>query len=66
MLEPYDLSISMGIAEQFRNPVFWKAVDRVIHACSNAGIAAGIQFGSMEFLRESQNAASVSYFIPMT
>ena len=36
MIGPYDLSISMGIAEEFRNPVFWKAVDRVIHACSNA------------------------------
>lgn len=54
MIGPYDLSISIGIAEEFRNSVFWKAVDRVIQACGKAGIAAGIQFGSMEFLRESQ------------
>ena len=54
MIGPYDLTISMGIAEEFRNPVFWKAVDRVIQACSKAGIAAGVQFGSMELLRECQ------------
>ncbi len=54
MIGPYDLTISMGIAEEFRNPVFWKAVDRIIQACSKAGIAAGVQFGSMEFLRECQ------------
>jgi 2-keto-3-deoxy-L-rhamnonate aldolase RhmA len=54
MIGPYDLSISMGIAEEFRNPVFWKAVDRVIQACGKAGIAAGVQFGNMEFLRETQ------------
>ena len=54
MIGPYDLSISMGIAEQFDNPLFWKAVDRVIDACEHSGIAAGIQFGSMSLLQETQ------------
>jgi 2-keto-3-deoxy-L-rhamnonate aldolase RhmA len=54
MIGPYDLSISMGIAEEFRNPVFWKAVDRIIQACEKSGIAAGVQFGNMESLRECQ------------
>jgi 2-keto-3-deoxy-L-rhamnonate aldolase RhmA len=54
MIGPYDLSISMGIAEDFQNPRFWDAVDRVVQACEHAGIAAGIQFGNMEWLRETQ------------
>ncbi|MFN8007228.1 MAG: aldolase/citrate lyase family protein [Terriglobia bacterium] len=54
MIGPYDLSISLGIAEEFRNPVFWNAVDRVVQACEKRGIAAGIQFGPMEFVQESQ------------
>jgi 2-keto-3-deoxy-L-rhamnonate aldolase RhmA len=51
---PYDLSISMGIAEQFENPAFWQAVDRVIAACEREGIAAGIQTGDMGILREAR------------
>jgi 2-keto-3-deoxy-L-rhamnonate aldolase RhmA len=54
MIGPYDLSISMGIPEDFQNPLFWDAVDRVIQACKRAGIAAGIQFGNMEWLCETQ------------
>ena len=44
----------MGIAEEFQNPLFWQAVDRVIRACIQAGIAAGVQFGNLELLRETQ------------
>ena len=54
MIGPYDLSISMGIAEDFQNPLFWNAVDRIVRACERAGIAAGVQFGNMELLRETQ------------
>jgi 2-keto-3-deoxy-L-rhamnonate aldolase RhmA len=51
---PYDLTISMGIAEQFEGNQFWDAVDRVIAACTAAGIAAGIQTGDMAQLREAR------------
>ncbi|MBI3665005.1 MAG: hypothetical protein HY236_02075 [Acidobacteria bacterium] len=51
---PYDLTISLGIAEQFDHPEFWDAVDRVVGACSKNGIAAGLQSGDMAILRESQ------------
>jgi 2-dehydro-3-deoxyglucarate aldolase/4-hydroxy-2-oxoheptanedioate aldolase len=44
----------MGIAEQFENPAFWQAVDRVIAACEQEGIAAGIQTGDMGILREAR------------
>jgi 2-keto-3-deoxy-L-rhamnonate aldolase RhmA len=54
MIGPYDLSISMGIAEDFQNPLFWNAVDRIVRACERAGIAAGVQFGNIELLRETQ------------
>jgi 2-keto-3-deoxy-L-rhamnonate aldolase RhmA len=51
---PYDLTISMGIAEQFQTDAFWNAVDRVIAACSTSGIAAGIQTGDLALLTEAR------------
>ena len=51
---PYDLSLSLGIIEQFDNPIFWEAVDRVVAACDKAGLTAGVQSGDMAFLRETQ------------
>lgn len=49
---PYDLSLSLGILEQFDSPVFWGAVDRVIAAANAAGIAAGMQAGRFDILAE--------------
>ncbi|HLJ85217.1 MAG TPA: aldolase/citrate lyase family protein [Candidatus Angelobacter sp.] len=49
---PYDLTLSLEIIEQFDNPVFWRAVDRVIEACKQAGIAAGLQSRDMDMLIE--------------
>jgi 2-keto-3-deoxy-L-rhamnonate aldolase RhmA len=51
---PYDLSISMGIAEQFRSVEFWCAVDRVVAACRANGIVAAIQTGDMWILKEAR------------
>jgi 4-hydroxy-2-oxoheptanedioate aldolase len=51
---PYDLTISMGIAEQFQSQQFWEAIDRVIHACNDAGIAAGIQSPRLDLLCEAK------------
>ena len=51
---PYDLSISMGIAEQFRSVEFWSAVDRVVAACRANGIVAAIQTGDMWILKEAR------------
>lgn len=51
---PYDLTISMGIAEQFQSERFWDAIDRVIRACDAAGIAAGIQSSRLDLLCEAK------------
>jgi 2-keto-3-deoxy-L-rhamnonate aldolase RhmA len=51
---PYDLSISMGIAEQFRSTEFWCAVDRVVAAAKVNGIAAALQTGDMWILKEAR------------
>jgi 2-keto-3-deoxy-L-rhamnonate aldolase RhmA len=51
---PYDLSISMGIAEQFRGSEFWGAVDRVVAACRANGVAAGLQTGDHWIFKEAR------------
>lgn len=51
---PYDLTISMRIAEQFQSERFWEAIDRVIQACNAAGIAAGIQSPRLDLLCEAK------------
>jgi len=47
---PYDLTLSLGIVEQFDNPVFLNGLERVIRACQSSGIAAGVQTGDMPLL----------------
>ncbi len=49
---PYDLSLSLGILEQFESPIFWGAVDRVLAAAKAAGIAAGLQSSNLSMLAE--------------
>lgn len=51
---PYDLSISMGIAEKFRGSEFWDAVDRVVAACRANGVATALQTGDPWILKESR------------
>lgn len=51
---PYDLSISMGIPEQFQSADFWNAIDQVIAACRTAGVAAGIQSPRLDLLCEAK------------
>lgn len=51
---PYDLSISMGIAEQFRGAEFWAAVDRVVAAATANGVAVALQTGDPWILGEAR------------
>lgn len=51
---PYDLTMSMGIIEQFSHQRFWAAVERVFAAAKRAGIAAGLQTPSFDMLRRAQ------------
>ncbi len=51
---PYDLSLSMGIVEEFEHPRFWHAVDRVFAAARAAGIAAGLQSRDIPLLKKAR------------
>lgn len=51
---PYDLTLSLGILQQFESPIFWSAVDRVIAAGDKAGVAAGLQTRDMPMLIETR------------
>lgn len=51
---PYDLTLSLGIIEEFENPVFWKALERIIAAASSAGVAVGLQSGDMEIVTRAR------------
>ena len=42
LVGPHDLSCSLGIPEQYANPVFVEAVDEIIRKACEHGIAAGI------------------------
>lgn len=43
MVGPVDLSISLGIPGEFKNPLLIEAVERVIDSCRRHGVAPGIQ-----------------------
>jgi len=51
---PYDLTLSLGILQEFENPIFWSAVDRVIAAGAKAGVAAGLQSRDLPMLFETR------------
>ena len=53
MIGPFDLSISLGIPGQFDDPVFWKAVDRMVEAANQAGIAPGIHCANAAQLKRA-------------
>ena len=48
MLGPYDLSIAMGMPQDFGNPEFQKAIKRVLKACKDNGKISSILTGSAE------------------
>ncbi len=47
----FDLSIAMGIPGAFEDPRMTEAEDRVLAACADAGIAAGVLVGSVDVAR---------------
>jgi 2-keto-3-deoxy-L-rhamnonate aldolase RhmA len=52
---PYDLTLSLGVIEDFQNPIFWKAVDRVIAAATAAGVAVGLQSADMDLVLKARS-----------
>ena len=50
MVGPFDLSVSLGIPGNFEHPRFWSAFDRMVEACSKAGVAPGVHFASTKML----------------
>ncbi|MBN1683157.1 2-dehydro-3-deoxyglucarate aldolase [Candidatus Bathyarchaeota archaeon] len=50
LVGPSDLSISMGMPEEYYNPVYQDALDKIVKACNNAGVIPGSWFipGGME------------------
>ena len=52
---PYDLSLALGILEQFDSPVYWNALEKVINAGAKAGIAVGLQSRNMPMLLRARD-----------
>ncbi len=52
MIGPNDLSISLGIAGEFRHPKFNAALERVAAVCASSPVAAGIHLGELARLAE--------------
>jgi len=51
---PFDLTLSLGILQEFENPIFWSAIDRVIAAGTKSGVAVGLQSRDMPMLLETR------------
>jgi len=51
LVGPNDLSISMGLPNQFDHPRVNEAIERVIVACARAGKVSGLHTGSTDALR---------------
>lgn len=51
---PYDLSLALGILEQFDSPIFLRALERVINAGTEAGIAVGLQSSDISLLTRAR------------
>jgi 2-keto-3-deoxy-L-rhamnonate aldolase RhmA len=52
---PYDLTLSLGIIEEFENPQFVQAVERVVAAATAAGVAVGLQTANMDLLTKARS-----------
>lgn len=52
---PYDLTLSLGIVEEFEHPIFVKALEKVIAAASAAGVAVGLQTPNIDFLTKARS-----------
>lgn len=57
---PHDLSISLGIPEQYDHPEFEKAVTAIIHTARKKGLAVGIHFSlaperQVQWMKEGAN-----------
>ncbi len=59
---PMDLSVSMRIPRQFKNPDFEKNLDRVVAACKKHGKIPGILTPTLDYL-EPWKSKGFSYFV---
>ena len=59
---PLDLSVSLGITDDYEHPEFLKAMDRVSAACKQHGKIAGILVPKLDYL-ESWIAKGYTFFV---
>ncbi len=45
---PHDLSVSLGVPEQYQHPKQQDAIARIIHACREANVGIGIHLGTAD------------------
>jgi 2-keto-3-deoxy-L-rhamnonate aldolase RhmA len=67
---PHDLSVSLGVPEQYDHPVFEKAVKTIIHTTRNKGLHIGIHFSleperQIKWIREGVNIVVHSFDIAL-
>ncbi|MBS1600796.1 MAG: aldolase [Bacteroidetes bacterium] len=67
---PHDLSVSLGVPEQYDHPVFEKAVKKVIHTTRSKGLHIGIHFSleperQVKWINEGANIVVHSFDIAL-
>jgi 2-keto-3-deoxy-L-rhamnonate aldolase RhmA len=67
---PHDLSVSLGVPEQYDHPVFEEAVKKIIHTTRNKGLSIGIHFSleperQIQWVKEGANIIVHSFDIAL-
>ena len=60
IIGPHDLSCSLGIPEEYQNPMFKDAVEKIIDGCLSAGLAVGIHLSESPQLQIDWAKAGVN------
>ncbi|MBA4167424.1 MAG: aldolase, partial [Chitinophagaceae bacterium] len=67
---PHDLSVSLGVPEQYDHPVFEEAVKKIIHTTRGKGLSIGIHFSleperQIRWIKEGVNIVVHSFDIAL-
>jgi 2-keto-3-deoxy-L-rhamnonate aldolase RhmA len=52
-LGPHDITVSMGIPEEYRNPVFIETIEDIVRRCRRCSVGVGLHYPLLKFGQET-------------